>query len=66
MTTTVRKGQWPGNLERIEFSRRIRDSFVDHACELKAELADLARPRRKIVVQRSKECRGGLRCATSS
>src|SRR5664279_4304586 len=27
--------------------RRFRDSFVDAACELKAELADLTRPRRK-------------------
>ncbi len=31
MTTKVRKGQWPGNLERVEFSQRFRDSFVDPA-----------------------------------
>ncbi len=31
MTTKVRKGQWPGNLERVEFSERFRTSFVDPA-----------------------------------
>jgi multimeric flavodoxin WrbA len=31
MTTTVRKGQWTGSLERIEFSRRFRNAFVDPA-----------------------------------
>jgi multimeric flavodoxin WrbA len=31
MTIKVRKGQWPGNLERAEFSRRFRNSFVDPA-----------------------------------
>ena len=31
MTTEVRKGQWPGNLERVEFSERFRTSFVDPA-----------------------------------
>ncbi len=31
MATKVRKGQWPGNLERLEFSRRFRNAFVDPA-----------------------------------
>ena len=31
MTTTVRKGQWTGTLERVEFSRRFRNAFVDPA-----------------------------------
>jgi len=31
MATAVRKGQWPGNLERVEFSRRFRNAFVDPA-----------------------------------
>ena len=29
--TKVRKGQWPGNLERAEFASRFRNSFVDPA-----------------------------------
>ena len=31
MATKVRKGQWPGNLQRVEFSARFRNSFVDPA-----------------------------------
>ena len=31
MATKVRKGQWPGNLHRAEFSARFRNSFVDPA-----------------------------------
>ncbi|MGZ5186434.1 MAG: flavodoxin family protein [Caldimonas sp.] len=31
MTTPVRKGQWPGNLQRVEFSTRFRNAFVDPA-----------------------------------
>ena len=31
MTTSVRKGQWTGKLERMEFSRRFRNAFVDPA-----------------------------------
>ena len=31
MTTKVRKGQWTGTLERMEFSRRFRNAFVDPA-----------------------------------
>ena len=31
MTTKVRKGQWTGKLERVEFSRRFRNAFVDPA-----------------------------------
>ena len=31
MTTQVRKGQWHGRLERVEFSRRFRNDFVDPA-----------------------------------
>jgi multimeric flavodoxin WrbA len=29
--TTVRKGQWPGNLERADFAERFRQPFVDPA-----------------------------------
>jgi len=31
MTTQVRKGQWPGRLDRAEFARRFRNDFVDPA-----------------------------------
>jgi hypothetical protein len=31
MMTTIRKGQAPGHLDRIEFGRRFRDAFVDPA-----------------------------------
>ena len=31
MTTPVRKGQWTGKLERMEFRRRFRNAFVDPA-----------------------------------
>ena len=31
MTTPVRKGQWTGKIERMEFRRRFRNAFVDPA-----------------------------------
>jgi hypothetical protein len=41
MTTQVRKGQWPGKLERAEFARRFRNGFVDPA--FRAEDGAIAR-----------------------
>ena len=41
MTTTVRKGQAPGNLDRAEFGARFRASFVDPA--FRAEDDSIAR-----------------------
>ena len=44
--TTVRKGQWPGNLSREEFGRRFRVSFIDPAFDKSrdaiAELEEIA------------------------
>ncbi len=44
--TTIRKGQWPGNLSREEFGRRFRVSFIDPAFENSrdaiAELEEIA------------------------
>ena len=44
--TTVRKGQWPGNVSREEFSRHFRGNFFDpafdHARDAIAELEEIA------------------------